>query len=155
MKLDDKLLIKVANLAQGIREDLRKKGLVIPTDNGDGTISVDRYTISKQRTGFYTIKDYHNDIVVDKINLPQTAALLANGLALGRWVDDNILRADREYGYSLFEEQVATRGIERSAKTKEYDKLDVFYSKVTDATAKKNRAKATINNSFEKLRRLR
>lgn len=153
--MNEQLFFKVEKLAHGIRDELRKKGLVIPTDNGDGTVTVDNYTIKKQKSGFYVIEDFHNETVVDKINLPQTAALLANSLALGKWIDDSLLTADRKYGYSLFEEQVAKRGIEYSAKHKDYVKLDVLYSKMYDAADRKNRAKATITNSFEKLRRLR
>lgn len=153
--MNEQLFFKVEKLAHSIRDELRKKGLVIPTDNGDGTVSVDNYTIKKQKSGFYAIEDSYNETIVDKINLPQTAALLANGLALGKWVDDNILTADRKYGYNLFEEQVAKRGIENSVRQKDYVKLDVFYSKMSDASSRKNQAKATITNSFEKLRRLR
>lgn len=153
--MNDQIFFKVEKLAKGIRDELRTKGLVVPTDNGDGTISVDNYTIKRQKSGFYTIEDAHHDVVVDKINLPQTAALLANGLALGKWLDDELLSTDRKYGYSLFEEQVAKRGIETSAKHKDYVKLDVLYGKMSDAVDRKNRAKQTITNSFEKLRRLR
>lgn len=153
--MNEQLIFKVEKLAHGIRDELRKKGLVVPTDNGDGTISVDNYTIVKQKSGFYVIKNFCNDTVVDKINLPQTAALLANMLALGKWVDDSLLQTDRQYGYSLFEELLAKRSIEKNAKSKNYDRLDLMCVKMSDAVARKNRAKASILNSFEKLRRLR
>jgi hypothetical protein len=153
--MNEQLFFKVEKLAHGIRDELRKKGLVVPTDNGDGTISVDNYTIVKQRSGFYVIKNFCNDVVVDKINLPQTAALLANMLALGKWVDDELLQADRQYGYSLFEEMLAKRSIEKNAKNKNYDRLDLMCVKMSDAAMRKNRAKTSILNSFEKLRRLR
>ena len=58
------------------------------------------------KTGFYSILNYCNDVVVDYINLPQSAALLANRLALGKYMDDNILIADRSYGHALFEEEL-------------------------------------------------
>jgi hypothetical protein len=153
--ITDNLYFKVEKLAKGIREELRSKGFVVPTDNGDGTVTVDNYTIVKERSGFYAIKDRDNDTVVEHINLPQTAALLANGLALGKWVDDSLLRVDQRYGYSLFEELQSKRIIERSNKRKDYDKLDLMCVKMADAIERKNSAKATIFNSFEKLRRLR
>lgn len=151
----DQLYFKVEKLATGIREELRKKGFVVPTDNGDGTVSVDNYTIVKEKTGFYVIKDRDNDIVVAHINLPQTAALLANGLALGKWIDDTMLHVDRQYGYNLFEELQSKRIIERSNKRKDYDRLDLMCVKMADAVERKNNAMKTIVNSFEKLRRLR
>jgi hypothetical protein len=153
--MNNKLYSKVEKLAKGIREDLRKQGFVIPTENGDGTITVDNYTIIKQRTGFYTIRNRSDDVIVDKINLPQTAALLANGLALGKLVDDNLLTTDRQYGYSLFEELLAKRSIEKNARNKNYERLDLMCIKMTDAAERKDRAKKAILNSFEKLRRLR
>jgi len=143
---------QVADLAKGIKTDLRRKGFVVPRDNGDGTINVDRYKIIRDRSGFYKIKNAVGDIVVDSINLPQTAALLANNLALGRWNDFDLVRQDRQYGYSLFEEQLAKRIISNH---KDWDKVDVMYSKMEEARQKKTSARNSILHSFEKLRNLR
>jgi hypothetical protein len=143
---------QIEKIALNVKQDLRQKGFVVPLKNKDGSISIDDYKIIKKRNGFYTIKNRIGDTLVDHINLPQTAALLANGLALGRWIDDNILASDRQYGYSLFEEQLATRIIENR---KDWDRVDIMYTKIDAAKHKKISAKNTIMHSFEKLRKLR
>jgi len=150
--MQDTVYKKVERLAKVVQNDLRKKGLVIPVDNPDGSVSVDNYTIIRDRSGFYSILNRSGDTVVDKINLPQTAALLANNLALGRFVDDKLLKHDRQYGYSLFEEQMAKKIITNH---KDWDKVDVMQTKIEIAQHKKMSAKRTIMFSFEKLRSLR
>lgn len=150
----DHLYRRVESLANAVRSDLRNKGFVIPVDNGDGTITFDDYTVVKEDTGFYSIKNRIEDTVVDKINLPQTAALLANRLALGKFVDDQLVECDRQYGYSLFHETLAKKQAENSLKRKDVDRADLMYTKYNIARSKKLSAKKTIISSFEKLRRL-
>jgi hypothetical protein len=148
----EKVYKQIENLARGVKTDLRHKGFVVPIENRDGSISVDLYTISKSKAGFYKITSNAGDVLVDHINLPQTAALLANSLALGRWVDDRLLNEDRQYGYSLFEELQAKHIID---KRRDWDRVDIMYTKMSLAKHRKTAAKQAIMNSFEKLRNVR
>jgi hypothetical protein len=43
--------------------------------------------------------------------------MLANRLALGRYLDDELLDADRRYGHALFEEELHLTLAERSIKS--------------------------------------
>jgi hypothetical protein len=153
--MNDQIFKKVEKIAYDVKRDLRNKGFVIPRDNGDGTITVDNFTIVREPSGFYTIRDRHNDVIVDYINLAQTAAVLANKLALGQLVDTDLVNVDRYYGYNLFKELVAKRNAEASLRKADVDRADFMYTKLKIAKNKKLSAKATIINSFEKLRRLR
>jgi hypothetical protein len=151
----DPVFKKIETLAYEVRKNLRKQGFVVPCDNGDGTVGVDNYTIVKENTGFYVIKDRHNNVIVDQINLPQTAAVLANNLALGKWLDDALLREDRRYGYGLFEETLSRAHALNSLKRKDIDRAELMYTRLKIARFKKTAAKKEILSSFEKLRRLR
>jgi hypothetical protein len=152
--MDKQVFTKVEKLAKEVKQNLRNKGFVVPRDNGDGTITVDKYTIVKESTGFYTIRDQHNDVIVDQINLAQTAALLANNLALKRWIDQNLVDKDRVYGYNLFEETVTKRHIESSRKRADHDHADVLDIKLGIARQRKQSAYSAILASFDKLRKL-
>jgi hypothetical protein len=151
----DKIYSRIEQLAKNIKDDLRKKGFVVPCDNGDGTVSVDSYQIIKEKSGFYSIKDYSNETVIEKINLPQTAAILANGLALGKWLDNEIVSIDRHYGYSLFQETLTKQGAQKSLLRKDVDRADLLFTKSSIARTKKLIARQQIYDRFEKLRRLR
>jgi hypothetical protein len=150
--IPDELYKKVIKLSDEVKKNLRSKGVVVPVRNRDGSISVGTYTIAKQE-GYYIIKDHHDDIIVDSINLPQAAAVLANGLALGRFKDLTVLNADRYYGYALFDEQLHNRAVERSTK-KSLEYFDVMLTKAMIAKAKKDKYKQDIVRSFEKLIKL-
>jgi hypothetical protein len=145
---------RVERIARKVKEDLRQSGFVIPVNNRDGSISVDNYKIVKDKSGFYSIRDRDNDIIVKQINLPQTAAVLANKLALGRGIDTEILVTDREYGYNLFEELLSKQISENSIIKKDYDRAEIMSTKLKIAAYKKTEAKKKIIYSFEKLRRL-
>jgi hypothetical protein len=151
--IPDDLYKKVIQLSDDVKKELRAKGVVVPVRNRDGTISVGAYVIAKQSEGYYLIKDRYNEVVVDNINLPQTAAVIANGLALGKFKDLTLLNADRYYGYALFEEQVHNRAVERSNK-KSLEYFDVMLTKAMIAKAKKERYKQDVVKSFEKLIKL-
>jgi hypothetical protein len=148
----DKTYKKLETVAKDIQRDLRSKGFVIPVENRDGSVTVDRYTIRKKRSGLYKIENAIGDTMADHINLPQSAAIIANNLALGRWVDDRILKLDKQYGYSLFEELQAKRIIDNH---KDWDKVDVMQTKIEIARRRKENAKQGIITSFEKLRSMR
>jgi hypothetical protein len=151
----NKLVVaRVEKLARKVRDELRESGFVIPVNNRDGSISVDNYRIVKDKSGFYSIRDRDNDVVIKQINLPQTAAVLANKLALGRGIDDDILGNDREYGYNLFEEALSKKISENSVVKKDYDRAEIMSTKLNIASYRKNEAKKKIIYSFEKLRRL-
>jgi hypothetical protein len=145
----------IRHLDKSVKNDLRQKGIVIPKRLKDGSIAVGRYKIVKQQTGFYSILDYRNEPIVEGINLPQTAAVLANRLALGKFLDDNLLSNDRRYGHALFDEVLHNQLAERSIKKNKLDDADIFYTKAKISKYKKDRFKAEINSGYEKLIRIR
>jgi flavin-binding protein dodecin len=87
---------------------------------------------------------------VDQINLPQTAVVLANNLALGRYKDINLINADKNYGYAAFDEMLHMRAVEKSSK-RSLEYFDVMLTKGMLARAKKESYRSDIVRSFEKL----
>lgn len=138
-----------------VKEKLRRQGIVVPVKNIDGSIRLGHYIIKKDNDGFYRILDFKNNTVVDKINLPQSAVILANGLALGKWIDLEVRAADAGYGYALFEEILHKQFAEKNLKKKDTDRAEIMYAKSSLAKHKKMQHKNTITSGFEKLLRFR
>lgn len=135
-------------VTEQVKTNLKKRGVAIPFENGDGSLTIGNYTIVKKDI-FYQIVNRYNEIVIDKINLPQTAAILANDLAVGKFIDNNILNLDRLYGFADFEERLySTRNSKRNSSQTE---LRAIKSKIKNL--QKVAAKKEIMNHFEKLRR--
>jgi hypothetical protein len=151
--LPEHLIKKILHVSNEVKEEFRKKGIAIPTMNDNGSISLGHYTIKKGTDGFYNILDYSGEAVVSQLNLAQTAAIVANNLALGKFVDDELVNKDRRYGYAVFEEEQAKRALAKSSK-KDLDYFDLMLTKHMIAKAKKNLYKSEIVKSFEKLRNL-
>ena len=150
----DQVLKKFKLVADIVKKDLKQRGIVIPTKNRDGTVSIENYSIVKNTNGFYSIKNRNGDTVVDNINLPQTAALIANSLALGKLTEQRFYRLDQEYGYMTFEVDLLRQHAVQSLKKKNLDRADFLYTKLNIAKIKVETSKASIMNSFEKLRNL-
>jgi hypothetical protein len=136
---------KIFTISVKVKNNLKNKGFVIPIQEDDGSIRIGFYFIKKENN-FYSIYNTSNNIVVDNINLPQSAILIANSLALGKFMDKNILELDRNYGYSLFEEQLKNR-----SKKKNIETLEIRKMKSDIATVKKQRCLGKINEQFNKL----
>ena len=155
MRNNNQLFKKVEQLAEGVKKDFRNKGLVIPTMEDNGSVRFDNYTVFKNKQGFYVILNIARVPVVENINLPQTAIILANNLALGKFVDDKIVNFDKQYGFNLFEEEQYSRVAHSLAKRHEWERVDTLIIKKNIAHTKAEMAKGQILSSFEKFRRLR
>lgn len=145
----EELYRKIQKLSESVKNDLRRKGLVVPVKHKDGSINIGPYKIIKTNQG-YSILDYTNEIVVDHINLPQTAIITANKMALGQYRDTELLINDTKYGYAEFEEELYKRALNSKAITN----FDIQLSKYGTAHIKKETYKRAITNSFQKLIKL-
>lgn len=146
---------KIQQLNLNVKEKLLQQGIVVPVKKTDGTVQVGNYLIKKHKSGYYSVVNFRNDVVVDNINLPQTAAIQANRLALGKWVDDGILSADAGYGHALFDEILHKQLAEKSLKLKNLDKAEMMYTKYAIDKHKKEQHKSAVDRGFEKLMRFR
>jgi hypothetical protein len=146
--IPEKVYKQIDVLSKEIKNQFLKKGIVIPTRNADGSVRIGYYSVKKTSDGFFEIDDCHGCTIVDKINLPQTAILLANNLSLGKFVDKTLLNADRHYGYAAFEEAVQKRSMDRSQDIEHYG---LMLNKLDISRFKKECFKRDILRSFEKL----
>ena len=146
---------KIQELSRDVKEKLKHQGVVVPVKKRDGTIQVGRYRIKKNKDGFYSIIDTRDEAIISRINLPQTAAILANKLALGKWIDDEILVADTRYGHALFDEELHKHLAEKNLKLNNIDKADMMYTKSAIAKYRKEQYKLAVDDGFKKLMRFR
>lgn len=140
---------KIVDITKNVNNQLNQKGIAIPVQNDDGSIAIGYFSIVKE-DNFFTIRDFQNQIVVDKINLPQTAILLANGLALGKFIDHQLIEKDRRYGFAVFEE----KRYSQKSKKKDLDRYSLFKTKLIDAKLKKELYKRSIIDKFKKFEKI-
>jgi len=153
-QLTDDVYLKIEQLGKDVKEKLRQKGIIVPLKSKDGSINVGYYSIKKKKDGFYCILDFEKEILIDMINLPQTAAVLANQLALGKLTDSDLLNADKSYGYALFDEELHVKLAEKNIQSKLFDRADVMTTKSRIARYKKEEYKRTVVRGFDKLIRI-
>ena len=150
-KITEDIVKKIEKLGVEVETDFRRKGLAIPVKNNDGSITMGFYTIVKNNKGLFNIIDYSNTSVIEDINLAQSAVLIANDLALGKFINKNIVEKDRNYGYALFEEQLTSKFLKKKRR-KSLEQKEVLLTKCLIAQGKKNFYKNEISQTFEKLR---
>lgn len=147
-KIPDKVLVKFEALAKDVIYNLKRKGHVVPMEQEDGSIRFDDFSVRKQNN-LYCIVDKHQQVVIDQINLPQTAVVLAHGLALGKILDSEIVSLDKEYGYRLFDEEVYFSAANR--KKISLDQVIFYRTRAEIARVQKGQVKTRILDSFRKL----
>jgi hypothetical protein len=143
---------RIEVLSNEVKQTLRKKGIIVPSKNDDGTVNIGFYKIVKTDNG-YSILDRVGDAVIERINLPQSAVVLANDLALGRFKNDSILNHDRYYGYAAFEEELHSK-IASKKSSKSQDTYEIVTTKASIARAKKEIHKNSLISSYQKLIKL-
>jgi hypothetical protein len=151
----NEIYLKIQQISIDVKEKLKRQGVVVPIKKRDGSIQIGSYSIKKDNTGFYSILDFKNEVIINRINLPQTAAIQANRLALGKYIDDDILQADTKYGHAYFDEELHTHLAGRCLQKKELDRAEMMYTKSNIAKHRKNQHMWEIRKSFEKLMRFR
>lgn len=144
---------KIMEISQKVKHDLKVKGIVAPSLNENGSVQIGRYTIHKQHDGLYSINDKRGEIVIGGINLPQTAVVVANDLALGKSLNTQLIQIDKDYGYAIFDETIHMKAAQKS-KNRNWDMFELMTTKYMMARAKKEYCKSTIVSGFEKLRKI-
>ena len=104
----------------------------------------------KEADGYHIYKKSTH--IVGPINLPQTAIVIANGLALGRPADPRLLEHDRWYGFKLFDEEVFIKSANNSLKNKNYDKADWCFTRASIAKQQKELYKHDIISQFNRIK---
>jgi len=155
MNLTNQLYRQFVDLVLEVKEDFRSRGIVLPSKDSEGRVKLGNYSVVKKDTGFYAVVGPRNRIIHDNINLPHTALLIANALALGKWVNDDLLKQDEEYGFSKFECENFQRLSAILTKKGEWDRYDALLIKQEQAVNRAYKAKQDIVLHFEKLRLLR
>jgi hypothetical protein len=154
MQINDQLYKKVVDLAFEVKENFRERGYVVPSQDC-GKVRIGNYFVSREKTGFYSVKDVRGNVLYEKVNLPQTAALVANSLALGKNEEDKFLKYDREYGFSAFEDENYRRLSTVYLNSQDWGRYEALVTKQESAQEKAEQAKNFILAYFEKLRRIR
>jgi len=149
----EELYKKFTKVTAEVREDFRRRGLIVPVSNTDGSIGIGPYRIVKGDDNLYSVVDSKNRVEIDGINLPQTAIIMANDLALRKFLDRSIIKRDQEYGYALFKEQLYRRALQRS-KNQPIERFDLIAAKNLINREKKERCRRDIEHSFEKLTKI-
>jgi hypothetical protein len=147
-KIPDRIYTKFESLAKRVLDDLKAKGHVIPVQQPNGSVKFDKFLVTKNSEGLYSVTG-SSIIYQVNLNLPQSAALIANDLALGRIQDTKIIELDRDYGFKLFEEELYQQASKRKKNT--LDQSIFYETRRQIAKTQKDALKNRILRSFKKL----
>lgn len=151
-KLPNNVFSRVETVAKTVLNNFKNKGYVIPSKEEDGTVRFENCLVKKEATGFYSVVDVRGNVYAENINLPQTAALIANDVALGKIVDNVLLARDRNYGFKIFDHELFKRNFNRKKNTLDQK---IYYKTMMDqALLKAKYIKSDIDRSFLKLSRI-
>lgn len=150
MKTQTQIYKKLVDLALGVKKDLRTKGIIVPVKDSNGNISFNQFTIVKNDWGFSVVDSEKNQLCC-QVGLPQTAIVIANGLALGYRLDYELVKQDQQFMNNSFEEQQFSRIVESLQKQQDWDRYDIVNLKLSIAREKAFGAKKNIIAQYDKL----
>lgn len=151
---DQKHLVnELISINRNVTKELRRKGFVPALRNSDGSVSVGNFIIKKNKNGSFFVINRDGDNLVDNINLPQSAAILANNLALGKLTETEIIDMDIIYGACMFDEEIYKQKYLKY-KDKDYRQAELMNIKYQVAKQKKEFYKNKILSGYNKLIKL-
>ena len=150
-KTKTNIFSQVETVAKDVIKNLKNKGYVVPTKENDGTIRFDMYLVKKESTGFYSVLDVYGNSYASGLNLPQTAAIIANDLAVGKIVDNNLIALDKNYGWKIFDRDLFKKYTQQK---NSIDQFVYYKTQMESAAFRAKDIKNTIDRAFSKLYRL-
>jgi hypothetical protein len=153
-KSTNDVFLKFEAVAKTVIDDLRSRGFIVPIEQDDGSFKFDNILVEKSPDSTYRVRHANNNFFyVENLNLPQTAVLIANDLALGKIVDNKLIAMDAEYGYKLFDQEVYLQAAKRKKITLDQE---IFYQTRSEISkVKKQEIKNRILRAFKKLSAIR
>lgn len=135
------------------KEIFKSRGYIIPLKQKNGSVKIGNYTIQRNDNGQYDVINSFQQKAIERINLPQTAIMVANDLATGKWPDSELILKDRQYGFNTFEEKQLEKVMDYATEHGQWDRVDSLMIKKHIATLKAESAKNFILTCYSKLRR--
>lgn len=154
MQESNSVYYKIQDLTKQIKEDFKSRGVILPTKSENNNIRIGNYFVSKVDNQ-YQITNKFKEVVCSNINLPHTAILITNTLALTGKIDKSLLERDRQYGFNSFDRDNFDRLARIFVKKKNWNNYYHAISRMSSATARADNAKKAIINRFEKLYQFR
>lgn len=154
MQESSSVYYKIQELTKQVKDDFKSRGFVLPTKSDNNDVRIGNYFVSKIDDQ-YRITNRFKEIVCDNINLPQTALLLSNSLALNGKLDRSLLEKDQQYGFNSFDRDNFDRLAKLSVKKGNWNKYHHAISRKESAHMRADNAKKAIVNRFEKLYQFR
>ena len=141
---------KLADLAH--KEQARRPFRHLPKQFSKGILIGNIAIVPKKHTGtryVYVIADMMEAKVLhEDINLKQTAILVANYLADGKSIPNNILELDTKHASQLFDITSAKRMIREAQRSKDELMEDVYWDRLDVANRLADECKANIQQIF-------
>jgi hypothetical protein len=153
-KSTNDVFLKFETVAKTVIDDLRSRGFIVPIEQDNGSLKFDNILVEKSPDNTYRVRHADNNFFyVENLNLPQTAVLIANDIALGKIIDNKLVDMDAEYGYKLFDQEVYLSAAKRKKNTLDQE---IFYqTRLEISKVKKQEIKSRILRAFKKLSAIR
>lgn len=148
--MSDRLYDQLLEVTEKAKEYFRSNGFVIPTQEDNDRVRIGRYTIERSEEGF-AIFDQDRNLAHDVVNLPETAILVANAMALGKPPNHNVMLYDQRYGFSHFD-LINSQRLARS-RAAQHDEIGLHSCEVKQQIAleKMHANRKLVTEYFEKL----
>ena len=143
---EQELIGKLSTASKFVKEQLKKKGVIVPVKTKDG-ICLDDYLITKTDSGFQVLNK-NRDTVYKNLYFVQTAVIIANTLALKKTIRFSLLEDDAKAGANEFDLTLYKHRLKAAIKKQDEFKIGHYQTRVTESDLYYKKHFSPINSAY-------
>jgi hypothetical protein len=146
---EHELITKLSTVSKSIKDQLKKKGVVVPVKTKRG-ISLDDYAITKKVTG-YTVENKYGDAVYENLYYVQTAVVLANSLALKKAIRPDLVLDDAKAGANEFDLMLYKHRLKSAINKQDEFKMGHYQTRAIESDLLYKKHFTSINSAYQSI----
>ena len=143
---EQELIGKLSTASKFVKEQLKKKGVIVPVKTKDG-ICLDDYTVIKTDSGFQVLNK-NRDAVYENLYFVQTAVIIANMLALKKPVKFSLIEDDAKAGSNEFDLTLYKHRLKAAIKQKDEFKIGHYTTRAMESDLYYKKHFHPINSAY-------
>lgn len=137
---------KLSTVSKNIKEQLKKKGIIVPVKTKDG-ILIEDYLVKQTPKG-YVILNKQNVAIYENLYFIQTAILIANSLALKKTVRSSLTLDDMKAGINEFDTILYKQRLKTAIKKQDEFKMGHYQTRLNESQLHFKRHMDPINSAY-------
>ncbi len=146
---ENAIVDKLSAVSKSIKEQLKKKGVIVPVKTKDG-VRIEDYLVKQTPKGYAVLNKFGNSLY-ENLYYIQTAIIIANTLALKKSVRQSLTEDDMKAGVNEFDLLLYKQRLKTAIKQQDEFKMGHYQTRLTESQLLYKRHMDPINSAYTTL----